>query len=51
MDWMWGVKSRLTSRLLAEAAGRMELPVTELGKAGRGVVFEFIFSLFVCGGG
>lgn len=44
------MKSKVTPRALAEAAGIMELPVTEPGTVGRGAVlnvFDFII-LRVC---
>lgn len=41
-------KSKMTPRLLGEAAGIMELPVTEMGKVGRGAVLNVFYFIIIC---
>lgn len=38
----------MTPRLLGEAAGIMELPVTEMGKVGRGAVLNVFYFIIIC---
>lgn len=38
----------MTPRLLGEAAGIMELPVTEMGKVGRGAILNVFYFIIIC---
>lgn len=38
----------MTPRVLAEAAGVMELPVTETGNVGRGAVLDLFYFIIIC---
>lgn len=50
MDMTWGVrvKSRAFPRLLAEAVGLMELPVTEMEEVGREAVSTLFYLIVIC---